>query len=164
MDPLAPLEQLVEAGRFKEALALAQHLPSDIRRSPIVWAVEAELLVETGDLVGGIALAQRAAHANQASAKTRGSALRVLGQATFHLGEPDKTRTHLRHALDLANSMRPRDRQLEAAILLVRWRLLSRINGDIAAADFEEVRKAFSLRFGTPPRGTANCRGRNRGA
>src|SRR6187431_1637904 len=110
MDPLVSIEHLCEVGRFREALSAVQQLPLETRRSPAVWAIEAELLVETGDLLGGVALAQRASGSNQANARARANALRVLGQATSHLGELQQSRKHLDHAIELANTLAPKDR------------------------------------------------------
>jgi DNA-binding NtrC family response regulator len=148
MSSFATLCGLKDDGRFKEALAQFALLSADARRSAEGIALESELLVETGDLYGGQALARRVSSQEHVDPLTRAAALKVLGQAAFYRGDADHSLKYLLEAKGLLDGSHLQDTKVYAAVLLVKWRLFSRVNSNIAAADFDRVRRAV-LRSGS---------------
>jgi DNA-binding NtrC family response regulator/tetratricopeptide (TPR) repeat protein len=139
----------IRTGHFREALNAVQGLPSDVRRAPSLALTEAELLVETGELDRGLALATRA-YSSTADAESKTMALRIMGQVAFYQGDAEESKNRLRQAKELAESLRRTNRELYASVLLVRWRLFSRVRTlGIGTADFDELRRAV-LRSGSP--------------
>src|SRR5258708_25224138 len=142
MDPWELLVGQISAGRFRDALNALQGLPSDVRRAPSLMLTEAELLVETGDLDRGVALAARA-RSGTSDVEPRIIALRIIGQVACYRGDAEESKQRLRQAAELAHSLRRTNRELYASVLLVRWRLFSRVsNFGVATADFDELRRA----------------------
>src|SRR4051812_42897361 len=120
------IHRLVRMGRFRDALSSIGNAPLAIRRSPEYQVAEAELLVDTGDLQTASTLAVKTLErAPDTSIRTR--ALRVLGQIAFYEGNANSSREYLRKAYELAQSMRKSDPSLYTSVLLVRWRLFSKV-------------------------------------
>jgi DNA-binding NtrC family response regulator/tetratricopeptide (TPR) repeat protein len=133
---------LVREGRFKAALDKLQLLPPDQRRAHDVALREAELLVETGELTKGFAIAERTRDRTD-DTTLQILAARIMGQATFYQGDVDRSRLLLRKARDLAFTLRRANPSLYASVLLVRWRLLSSVRrAYILDSDFDELRRA----------------------
>ncbi len=102
---------------------------------------EAELLVETGELEQGAALAGRA-QSITSDPESHAIALRIMGAAAFYQGNAEESRNRLREARELGLSLRRTNPGLYASILLVRWRLLGRVPAfGVGMGDFDELRR-----------------------
>ena len=149
MDPRENIVALLRQGQFSEASDLIRTLPVEMRRQPDLSVIEAEVLIETGDLTKGLQLATQVFE-TVPEGELRALTLRMMGQVAFYRGDADGSRASLRQARDLALTFRKTNADLFASILLVRWRLFSRMaNFGIADADFDELRRAV-IRSGSP--------------
>src|SRR4051812_5019900 len=143
------VDSLVRAGRFKEALAYINALPFAVRRMPEWQIAESELLVDTGDIEGGFTAASRLVErAADVSQKIR--ALRVLGEVAFYRGNAKESERQLRNAYELARNEKSDDPTRFATVLLVKWRLFSKVTRfDALHVEFEELKRAV-LASGAP--------------
>jgi putative nucleotidyltransferase with HDIG domain len=135
-------QTLVRAGRFREALGDVNSLPMAVRRTPEVQIVESELLVETGDIESGFTSASKVLdRASDVGHKAR--ALRVMCQVDFYRGKAEESRRAIKKAIDIAHTIRKADPFLYASVVLVRWRLFSKVGHfGVPPGDFDDLKKA----------------------
>jgi len=108
LDPARELRQLVEAGRFREALEAHQRTEDPaVRARPEVELLAATAATRLGELGRGVALAESAlAHfRTRADSDGRMRALNLLGVIAFENGRLEEAEHYMAEALELARML-----------------------------------------------------------
>jgi tetratricopeptide (TPR) repeat protein len=106
-DPTRELRQLVEAGRYREALETYQRTREPAARRPEVELLAATAATRLGDLGKGITLAESALELFHARADSDGRmrTMNLLGAIAFEHGRLDDAQRCFSSALDLARTL-----------------------------------------------------------